>query len=363
MPNPSIVTQLLETPELLDKSGNVNKEVIDKIILTFSEQAKGMTQYTAKQFAAMATKIMEARASKQGMQVAAGAAATSTKHAGEGWFQLTAGDTWDINGAKKKFNPADPGSQGVLFEDLFFGGGRAGEESYLPDLFQKEPIYNDVMKWLSYVEVKTSSEIATGISVGKISIPGAFIQDLINEKLEKGEWKYKAVVDETLIRALGLLKLIEKLIALLVVKTRIRTTSSAGTKIFKYISAMLYAKLKIEELVKSFKIDKSAGFFKVDTLKVTSKTKIEKNDEHNYTFATARTDLSINIKANLTGEGIKGTKTLYADSYNMFDEGSVKTFFLAMMESEASANSLSINKQLQELRHEYKEIVRRSRPI
>jgi hypothetical protein len=338
----------------LAKDPNAAQKICQDAVDRFAkEQGDRFSMYAARDFYDAAVEMMSASINKEALAIMAGTKIVSSK--GEGWFEIGENDQWEVNGRMVTFAPGV--MLGAYFESLLFGAGVgfSEESSEMPDLFTSA-LANEFLRNLSSTEVKTEDELklegAAGVSVGKFSVPAALVKGWVQNA--KGE--FSPVIDEIVMRTFSVLKILEKMVSVIVASSEIDKTSAKGVKIFHYLFARLYAKLKIKEIAAAFKVDMAAGYFGKPHLQgKMARVKAEEKAQMINNNTWGKKNIGVDIPFNLAKKDPQGNLMLYDEVINLWtDDASRRAFFLAMQESEKAGKSMSINQEIQKFRKEYR---------
>jgi len=255
---------------------------------------------------------------------------------------------------------------GTNFERLFFGAGAFGEgsgaESKLPDLLLIG-IKNEVDRMASSVEVKAYDR-ASG-ALGTFTANKKFMEGWERNINAKGDEIWKPIINDFIVRASVLIKMIDKAMNLLYATTKRSkevTYNNRLRKLFYYVTVDLYVKLRAEELINNYthesffelfnQIKKSGFTVKADELKNLTPQELTRRQN----LVTAKVEIVFTpskVRSDIIDEG-KIDLVFYESSRNLWENDSTRhKFFADMAEQEDAVGAININEE----RRRYRELM------
>ena len=338
--------------------------------------AQMVAKYTAEEIAAVAVDLMVEGIDKGALSILADV--QKDKSAGKGFFAMEEG----ANGATFKLENADAtlqnkriifpskndGRFGIFFEEFFYGlsGGKNRREASFPDLSSVGEKYSEIISYLA-PEIKTSSN--EGMDVGGQTVAASnvtylaegsekfttskpevsFMKDgrrvkpyktgkQIEEIVEKFTTEYKVEVDDFTKTAVGLIKLLQKIAALLVIETD-KGHTDGKIRIFQYKSAKVFAQLNVPAILKGLNFKKSNIPFvsiNVENTKISTPNSLKDvTDITNYGQFSIKVG-SVNVKISSIKSNqayINVNERMYRDEFSIWDNPEQRDmFFKAMYE-------------------------------
>jgi hypothetical protein len=373
-----------------------------KIVKAAKRKALEFAKYSAKEVAAVAVDLMITGIDDGAKKVMAGAPNAMLGFE-QGMFKMASSDAdipftlADGGGAGSiVFNPlpnaaiefkGDVGAYGKFFESFFYG--ITGNEAF-PDLALRGAQYGRIIEYLApelkvtggspvagskrvppesvtrtstteasrdVNRVVTSADWAEGakmgLNKGQIQKRNA---ELAKQKVKQSglEVVIKKEVNALVMTAIGVVKLLQKMAALMIIETD-KTTGShitnakARIAYFQFVSAKIYAKLNVDEIMKAaFPATGGSNpnnkFFRIDVKEDTQTLFVDKDGKGNYIIEAAT--LEVNVKGfdtkTLSGEVSQRT---YMDSYSLWsDKTSRNAFFTAMYQLNKTNSLFAIAK-------------------
>lgn len=356
-----------------------------KKMMEFVELAKKkaleFAAYSAEQVAAVATDLMITGINEGALQVSAGVP-NQMGGLAQGMFKMQSSrDKIPFTLAEGGeggvvFNPlaegdlgGDPGAYGKFFESFFYGV--TGNEVF-PDLAQRGAMYGAIVEYLAPELKATGGSPVVGSktappTAATIGAPtpitrmvtknwsmagykggetkGAYVARMKQEaKTKVAQSGFEAVitkqVDVLIQTAIGVIKILQKMAALMIIETQRATGNAmhnegAKTVYFQFVSAMVYAKLNVAEIMRAAfpeagQANPNNPFFRIDVTDKTQTVSVDKDGKGNYSVDVATIEVNMKSIGNVKMSGGVSAET-YMDKYSLWkDEASRNAFFTAM---------------------------------
>jgi len=306
----------------------------------------------------------------------------------QGTFKAIAGDTWDFAGKEMTLSARDIGENsgfyGTFGEQAFFAAGvgsaNDGIAPYtrsLPDLLSADNLT------LSASEMKTT--LSKGVKAGTVSIniqrpkverealekihyegyikntdPSvvAKMEDTAKESFKSIEkdftelLKDAKVLDYVIGRTMGIIKLFEKMISVIIFGVEVKDKGAGWTE-FQYNAATMFANLKYEEVLK--KLEESYGDKIMDFVTVSSRWKDLTSDD-----LYANIELSVTLKTGAIkiGKDFKMTSDLYATTFNIFNSAEQRADLFTALYKFQKKGTIATNVEVLRMINDAKKISR-----
>jgi len=347
------------------------KNYFSGVVRKYAQLQESQYTATAQDHAVYAIQRMMKTMSTKGHDARAETALTTAG----GVFEVKSGDSWNLGGRTMSWSEADIGGvtgiYGGFGENALFASGvgadNAGIAPYarsLPDLLSRDNLL------LSAIEVKTTTGTDVKIGTVTINIQRPLAQkksfDAIHETFAgSDDWKTGGQAEAAVIalakeslndfgenlaklledpgvlnfivgRTLGVIKLFEKMISVLIFGVEVREMGIGAeyTK-FNYTAATMFANLKYREVIE--RMEATYGKKAKDYITVRGKwdTLTEKGGSESFYAKIVLTaemrESGINIGDRSFGEDFKMTSDLYKTSFDIFkNEGQRIALFKAM---------------------------------
>jgi len=307
---------------------------------------------------------------------------------GRGWYANTPGNETGYGKLVDKNGNPTTGLYGIFTEEAIFGAGASGEN--------KDKRYADLMRkadsLVSHTELKAAGTDL--ISVGAVTLrldtvsqnvfrhnlPSDFntnpkylnlspqahgemvesareLSMLTREAFADFLVKNKDIANYVIGRTIGVFKLFEKMVSLLVIGIESKSHDSTEA-VFKYTSANVYAQLKYKEILDLVK--EKHGVVGLGMVNITTSFKKERKKMGLNKEIFGKMDITVklpNIGEPLDIDGLKLSTAIYKDVFNIFSNSSQKiALFKALYENGYQDGAIATNIEVLKMIEDSKKI-------
>jgi hypothetical protein len=244
------------------------------------------------------------------------------------WFQVGEGDTANdvlkASGKPANFNIGTRGILGTFFEALFFH--KAGNSDILPDILDR-------------VEAKAYDINLHQINVGTygVKISESDVKNIRTETI-RGDVKRSGtpIISEAIERAIGMIKLMEKMFALLLARTQREAKQTGNWIRFRFLSVMVYSMLDVDTIMAAYRLDKSTDAFFTTSVKQDIQETAQERNAQGWCSMGWRAAITTEINIDSAGGGKLKLEELYKEHLDLLTQvsGGREAFYNVMLDIE-----------------------------